>query len=158
METIRDVPVILRREIEALMIQPFLEAFEQELGHEKTYAIAGRVVEDIARRQGAEYAKALGENSLATIEKQMRSWSANGALEFDVGYPDGEHSYLTVNRCAYVEMYERLGMRELGRLLSCRRDRAFYEGMNSQIKMERTETLMQGDGHCNFTFELKKAE
>ena len=37
METIYDVPVLLRREIEALMVKPFLDAFEKELGHEKTY-------------------------------------------------------------------------------------------------------------------------
>jgi len=158
METIYDVPVILRREIEALMIKPFLDAFEQELGHERTYEIAGRVVEEIARKQGAEYAKVLGGNGLDVIEKQMESWSANGALETDIGYPDSEHSYLTVNKCAYVEMYRRIGMQELGQLLSCLRDRAFYEGMNPKIKMERTETLMNGDGRCNFTFELKKAE
>ena len=40
MKTIYDVPIILRREIEALMVKPFIDAFEKELGHEKTYASA----------------------------------------------------------------------------------------------------------------------
>ena len=35
MKTIYDVPIILRREIEALMVKPFIDAFEKELGHEK---------------------------------------------------------------------------------------------------------------------------
>lgn len=39
MKTIYDVPIILRREIEALMVKPFIDAFEKELGHEKTYEI-----------------------------------------------------------------------------------------------------------------------
>ena len=38
MKTIYDVPIILRREIEALMVKPFIDAFEKELGHEKTYS------------------------------------------------------------------------------------------------------------------------
>ncbi len=32
MKTIYDVPIILRREIEALMVKPFIDAFEKELG------------------------------------------------------------------------------------------------------------------------------
>lgn len=40
MKNIYDVPIILRREIEALMVKPFLDAFEKELGHDKTYEIA----------------------------------------------------------------------------------------------------------------------
>ena len=39
MKNIYDVPIILRREIEALMVKPFLDAFEKELGHDKTYEI-----------------------------------------------------------------------------------------------------------------------
>ena len=31
MKTIYDVPIILRREIEALMVKPFIDAFEKEL-------------------------------------------------------------------------------------------------------------------------------
>ena len=43
MKTIYDVPIILRREIEALMVKPFIDAFEKELGHEKTYEILKKV-------------------------------------------------------------------------------------------------------------------
>ena len=67
MQTIYDVPVILRREIEALMIKPFLDAFEKELGHEKTYAIVESVVQDIAKAQGADYAKMIGRNDACAL-------------------------------------------------------------------------------------------
>ena len=48
MKTIYDVPIILRREIEALMVKPFIDAFEKELGHEKTYEIVEKVIAEIA--------------------------------------------------------------------------------------------------------------
>lgn len=156
MRTIYDVPVILRREIEALMIKPFLDAFEQELGHEKAYAIAAKVIEDLARKQGKEYAEELGGNDLDAVVRQMTPWGANGALELEFEHPDEEHMNMTVQKCVYVDMYERIGMRELGSLLSCFRDEPFYEGMNPEMKMKRTKTLMRGDDGCDFCFYLKK--
>lgn len=39
METIKDVPLILRREIEALIAAPLIEAFAKEFGWEKTEKI-----------------------------------------------------------------------------------------------------------------------
>ena len=83
MTTIYDVPVLLRREIEALMIKPFLDAFEKELGRDKTYEIAAGVVREIAKRQGADYAAELGENDMAAITKQEEAWTANDALEIE---------------------------------------------------------------------------
>ena len=52
MKTIYDVPIILRREIEALMVKPFIDAFEKELGHEKTYEIVKKVIFAIAFKEG----------------------------------------------------------------------------------------------------------
>ena len=69
MKTIYDVPVLLRREIEALMIKPFLDAFEKELGHEKTMEITKKVVQELAREQGKEYAKMFGRNDADGYEK-----------------------------------------------------------------------------------------
>ena len=60
MKTIYDVPIILRREIEALMVKPFIDAFEKELGHEKTYEIVKKVIFDIAFKEGQEYAALFG--------------------------------------------------------------------------------------------------
>ena len=112
MKTIYDVPIILRREIEALMVKPFIDAFEKELGHEKTYEIVKKVI-------------------------------------FDIAFKD-------VLECQYVAMYERIGMKDLGAVLSCGRDEPFYKGMNSKIKMTRTRTLMQDGKCCDFVFDLEE--
>ena len=80
MKTIYDVPIILRREIEALMVKPFIDAFEKELGHEKTYEIVKKVIFDKAFKEGQEYAELFGRNDLQAIRMQMEPWSSNGAL------------------------------------------------------------------------------
>ena len=159
METIFDVPVLLRREIEALMIKPFLDAFEKELGHEKTYEIAEKVVAEIAKKQGAEYAVLLGGNDVNALLKQEESWTANDALECENHISDDKTTLeQTVKRCAYVDMYERIGMKELGYALSCMRDEYFYEGFNPKMAMSRTKTLMNGGDCCDFCFQCPKKD
>ncbi len=60
-----------------------------------------------------------------------------------------------VTRCKYAEMYERLGMKELGNLLSCYRDFAFLDGFDPDIELKRTKTLMEGDDLCDFCYMQK---
>ena len=157
MHTIYDVPVLLRREIEALMIKPFLDAFEQELGHEKTYAIAEKVVQEIAKAQGAEYVEVLGGNDAAALKRQEEAWTAGDALEVENDLSeDGTVLKQTVKRCAYVDMYERIGMKDLGAMLSCMRDEYFYAGFNPEMEMTRTKTLMCGGDCCDFYFKFPK--
>lgn len=158
MTTIYDVPVLLRREIEALMIKPFLDAFEKELGHEKTYEIAAKVVKEIAKQQGAEYAVELGGNDMAAMMKQEEAWTANDALVIDGNAVDERTLCQTIRRCAYVDMYERIGMKDMGYTLSCMRDEYFYEGFNPEMVMTRSKTLMTGGDCCDFCFKFPKKE
>lgn len=154
MNTIYDVPILLRREIEALMIKPFLAAFGRELGQDKVDEIVREVVTDIAKKQGAQYAEELGGNGLEQMMAQEQAWRANDALEMEsVISEDGRSMSQTIKRCAYVDMYERIGMKELGYQLSCFRDYPFYEGFNEQMKMTRSKTLMQGHDCCDFCFQ-----
>ena len=44
---------------------------------------------------------------------------------------------------------------ELGALIHCSRDFAMAEGFSPDIKLERTQTLMQGASHCDFRFSRK---
>ena len=158
MTTIYDVPILLRREIEALMIKPFLDAFEKELGRDKTYEIAAGVVREIAKRQGADYAAELGENDMAAITKQEEAWTANDALEIEEKAADDCTLYQTIKRCAYVDMYERIGMKDMGYTLSCMRDEYFYQGFNPEMVMTRSKTLMTGGDCCDFCFKFPKKE
>ena len=157
MKTIYDVPVLLRREIEALMIKPFIDEFEKELGHEKTYAIVERVVGEIANKMGAEYAEMLGSNDLEAMHSQEEAWTVYDALEMEeVISEDNTVLNQTIKRCAYVDMYKRIGMEDLGYTLSCMRDEFFYQGFNPDMKMTRSKTLMTGGDCCDFCFRFPK--
>ena len=48
MDSIDDLPILLRREIEARIAGPLIEAFSAEFGREQTIRVAGKVIKELA--------------------------------------------------------------------------------------------------------------
>jgi len=156
METINDVPILLRREIEALMVAPFLEEFAEEIGWEKTREIVRRVVSRLARHHGETLAERAGENSLENLGNILvNDFGKGGALETRVLESDSSCFRMDVVACQYAQMYERNGLSELGSLLSCERDHYMVEGFNPKLELERSETIMGGGSRCDFCLKAK---
>ena len=157
METIQDVPILLRREIEARMIAPFLEAFSKELGENRTIEIARKVIADLARQAGADAAQAVGGNSFEHFKMTQVNFQKGNAMDAKITISeDGSCMHMDVTRCEYVRMYERLGLRKLGSILSCERDSAFYEGFNPDVEFSRPNTIMAGCETCKFCMSKKE--
>ena len=95
---------------------------------------------------------------MAAITKQEEAWTANDALEIEEKAADDCTLYQTIKRCAYVDMYERIGMKDMGYTLSCMRDEYFYQGFNPEMVMTRSKTLMTGGDCCDFCFKFPKKE
>ena len=149
--------VIDRRRIEAMVLGPMLRAFQAEFGVEKTNSIAAKVITRLAREQGAEFAKGIGANGLDDYAANKDAWRRQGALEVDIVESDAERYSFDVTRCKYAEMYNELGYGDLGSIFSCTRDFEFVAGFNPDVKLERTQTIMQGAPHCDFRYSVKKA-
>ena len=154
------VGVLLRREIEARILAPIIQAFSAEFGREKVIEIVTRVIKDIAREQGRGLAQKAGGTTLADFVGNKGAWRKGGALETEVLRLDATQYDYNVTRCRYAEMYHRLGIPEIGFLLSCNRDFAFGEGFNPEMQLTRTQTIMQGAPFCDFRYrqEAPKAE
>lgn len=151
MQTVHDVPIILRREIEALYIAPFLDAFAEELGWEKTRQIAVEVIRGIATQAGRDAAAMAGGNTLEIfLEKVNPGFARGGALESTAKIDENGVLCIDMTRCRYAEMYERLGMKELGAMLSCERDGCMFQGFNPNFEFKRTQTIMNGCPGCDF--------
>ena len=67
-------------------------------------------------------AAALGGNNLSHLKQAVETWKAGGALELEVLRDDAGAFEFNVTRCRYAEMYHRLGLADLGPILSCNRD------------------------------------
>jgi hypothetical protein len=156
-EAAAKLSLLERREIEARIVGPLVEAMRAELGTEKTLVLLRRVIADLARQGGAELARSLGEASLPAFARCLDRWSEGGALEIEVLEQSDERLSFNVTRCRYAEMYRRLGLESLGSSLSCQRDFALVEGFNPAITLERTATIMEGAPFCDFRFRAPAA-
>jgi hypothetical protein len=155
-DTLNEVGVLKRREIEARILIPVLEALGQEFGRERVLAITRDVIVDVARQQGRALAEQTGGNGLTDLARGFEAWRKGNALEMDVLEESPERYSFNVTRCRYAEMYKALGVPELGALLSCNRDYSLVEGFNGAVDLERTQTIMQGASHCDFRFRVKQ--
>ena len=149
---IDQMSVLDRRRIEAMVLGPMIRAFEQEIGKERAHAIARRVIIKIAQDQGKALSQRLGGNDLSTFSKGKDPWTRGGALEMEVLEDSQVHVSFNVTRCRYAEMYRELGMDDLGFIFSCGRDGALSSGFNPRLKLERTQTIMEGASHCDFRY------
>ncbi|HSB70942.1 MAG TPA: L-2-amino-thiazoline-4-carboxylic acid hydrolase [Candidatus Methylomirabilis sp.] len=154
-DTLNEIGVLKRREIEARILAPMIQAFAAEFGRERVIEIAKQVIVEIARRQGKGLAEQLGGNSLAHFVSGKDPWVKGDALQVEV-LRESETAYdFNVTRCRYAEMYRALGIPELGAVLSCGRDYALGDGFNPDLQLTRTQTIMEGAPFCDFRYRLE---
>ncbi|HEY7517266.1 MAG TPA: L-2-amino-thiazoline-4-carboxylic acid hydrolase [Methylomirabilota bacterium] len=154
-DTLNEIGVLKRREIEARILMPVLEALGTEFGRERVFEVARRVIVDVAQEQGRQLAERMGGNSLTHFAAALEDWKKGDAYRMDVLRQDDQRFDFNVTRCRYAEMYRALGIPEVGALLSCNRDFALIEGFNPDVALERTQTIMQGATHCDFRFRRR---
>jgi len=153
---INEIPVLLRREIEARIAGPLIQAFIEEFGREKTLKIASEVILDLAQKNGRDLAQRSGGNSFEHLSEATAQWSAGDALQREVLEKSDTRYDFNIIRCKYAEMYKELGLADLGVVFSCGRDGMMYSGFNSNIELQRTQTIMQGADYCDFRLSLNE--
>ena len=149
------IGVLTRREVEARLLAPLVDALGEEFGRERVVAVLRDAIIGIARAQGAQLAQGMGGDSLDEFAASLKFWTQDNALEIDVLAQDGERFDFNVTRCRYAELYRSLGIPELGAVLSCNRDWALIQGFNDDIQLERTQTIMEGAAYCDFRYRRR---
>ena len=151
-DTLNEIGVLKRREIEARILLPVIEKLANEFGRDRVIPMVRDIIVGIAREQGREIAQRMGGDSLSRFATALGDWQKGDAYRMDVLEQSDERFSFNVTRCRYAEMYRALGIPELGALLSCNRDFALVEGFNPDVKLTRTQTIMEGATHCDFRF------
>jgi hypothetical protein len=152
-----DIPVIERAKIQAQVLVPLIKALQAELSKERANALVRRVLGDVYRRLGEQWWRAkqsrhVGEN----MTLAFASFAKGDALDYSVRGRSEDTFEVDVTGCRYAEFYKELGEPELGFLLVCSSDAPFAEGFGSEIKLTRTQTIMQGASHCDFRYKRQK--
>jgi hypothetical protein len=150
-----EMPILTQRRIEAAFAKGVYDEMKAELGEETAQRILSNAVIKLAKQAAAEMAKQApdGKANLDSFRAIQPRWTAEDALRIDVVKSTASEFHFNVTRCRYAEMYRAMGLADLGALLSCNRDGAFCEGYDSQLKLQRTQTLMGGATHCDFRYQ-----
>jgi hypothetical protein len=153
-----DIGILARRRIEAEIIKPIYQILKRDFGTERAQALIGEAISQSAAESARQFAarSPQGPDMQSFIALQPL-WEQDHALELEVLEADSTRYHYDVKRCQYAEMYQQMGLSEIGHLLSCRRDGEFIAAYAPQIAMTRTTTIMAGDARCNFRYQLRTA-
>ena len=151
------IPVIERAKIQAQVLVPLIKALQAELGEERANLLVRRALGDVYRRLGEQWwrskqSRHVGEN----MTLAFASFAKGDALDYSVRAQSEDTFEVDVTGCRYAQFYKELGEPELGFLLVCSSDFPFAEGLGSNIKLMRTQTIMRGASHCDFRYKRHK--
>jgi hypothetical protein len=151
------IPVIEQAKIQAQVLVPLIKALQAELGEERTNAPVRKALGDVYRRLGEKWWRAkesrhVGEN----MASAFASFAKGDAVAYSVRAQSQDAYEIDVTRCRYAQFYKELGEPELGFLLVCSSDFPFVEGFGPDIRLTRTQTIMQGASHCDFRYKRQK--
>ena len=147
------VSVIEQAKIQAQVLVPLVKALQAELGEEQANRIVRKSLGDLYRRFGEEFWQAKNDANLGqAVASAFKTYARDDALAYDVLEQTQDAFAFDVKRCAYAEFYKALGEPELGFLLVCTADFATAEGFGPDVRLTRTQTIMQGATHCDFRY------
>ena len=150
------IGVLTRREVEARILVPVIKELSESFDRNKILNAVQRTIVNIAREQGRDLVETAGGDSLRHFRDTLEFWTRDDALELDVIEESGDALAFNVTRCRYAELYDSLGIRDVGAIFSCARDFALIEGFNPEVSLTRTQTIMKGAPFCDFRYRLKE--
>jgi L-2-amino-thiazoline-4-carboxylic acid hydrolase len=152
------VDVLEQAKIQAQVLVPLIKALQAELGEARANALVRKALGDVYRRYGEEFWRAKQEKNLGTIMASAFATFARGdALDYSVREQSHDTFDIDITGCRYAQFYKELGEPDLGFLLVCSADFTMAQGFDPDIKLTRTQTIMQGASHCDFRYKRQRA-
>jgi hypothetical protein len=129
-----------------------------ELGKERAETLVRKAIGDVYRRLDKEWVRTRKSADVGSNMASAFAAFANGdALDYRVREQAEDVYGFDVTRCPYAEFYRELGEPELGFLLVCSMDFPFVSGVGPDLKLTRTQTLMQGASYCDFRYTRQQS-
>ncbi|MBU1451128.1 MAG: L-2-amino-thiazoline-4-carboxylic acid hydrolase [Proteobacteria bacterium] len=152
---VNQVPLLLRREIEASVLGQVYQSLRRRMGQEEALSVMTQIVEQTAEEAGRAFAAA--SKSGPSLEHFCTIWdrlmAVPGSLETEGYELEESRMRLKVTGCGYLKLYQGMGLpQELLPVLSCCRDFAFARGYSPRLHLERPTFIGQGDEACRFEY------
>jgi hypothetical protein len=153
------IPLLEQVKIQAQVLVPLIKALQAELGEEKANAIVRNALGEQFRQYGDKWWQKQGNRNLGEkMASAFEMFASGDALDYDVVRQDPEAFEVNVTGCRYAQFYKEIGAPDLGFLLTCSADYSLAEGYGPDVKLTRTQTIMQGASHCDFRYTLEQGE
>jgi L-2-amino-thiazoline-4-carboxylic acid hydrolase len=153
------ISVIEQAKIQAQVLIPLVKALQAELGEARANALVRKALRELYRRHGEEFWKAKNETNIGkALGSAFKTYARDDALDYRAHEQSEDAFAFDVTRCRYAEFYKEVGEPELGFLLVCSADFDTAQGFGGDVKLTRTQTIMQGAGHCDFRYKRVRGE
>src|SRR5688572_16606853 len=96
-----EIGVLKRREVEARLVGPLVDALGAEFGRERVLEVLRRVIVQIAHQQGAALVEQTGGDTLEHFAAVREQWQRGQALETELLEQNRERLAFNVRRCRY---------------------------------------------------------
>jgi hypothetical protein len=145
--------VIQQAKIQAQVLVPLVKALQAEIGEERARALVQKALGDLYRRYGEAFGRTRKDDNLGdALGTAFIAYARDDALDYTVIEQSQDIFELDVTGCRYADFYKELGEPALGFLLVCGADHYVAEGLGPDVKLVRTQTIMQGAGCCDFRY------
>jgi hypothetical protein len=151
------IPALEQAKIQAQVLVPLIKVLQAELGEERANALVRKALGGVYRRLGEQWLQTKGSRNVGEgMASAFAAFAKGDALDYSVRAQSQETYEIDVTRCRYAQFYQELGEPELGFLLVCNSDFPFAEGFDPDLKLTRSQTIMQGANHCDFRYRRRK--
>ena len=152
--TTNALPYLERAKIQAEILIPLYRRLKAEIGAARAREMLKEAVEEFACGLGLEIAQGPGVNSLDKLRNAVPMFTAGDALEIETLDQSDTRMSFNVRRCKYAEFFRELGDAEVGRIMVCGIDPPMTAAIGPDLKLKRTQTLMEGADHCDFRWSI----
>ncbi len=132
-------------------LSALMEEQAKRFGLEAAAAVVDVVIADRARRMGGMHAKQSNNHSVKDYLDLIWEPAREDGLEFTTE-PRENGVQIRVTHCPVYGMACKVNEKEWLRHLVCAADLHMAEGFNPKMGFQRTNTLMEGQDHCNHFF------
>lgn len=139
---------------QAEVLVPVVRALLGELGAERTHKLVSEAIGENFRALGKSIFESLDGDFGSKTKALWELYNVDNALDYTIEKQSKDALYARVNGCRFAQFYKSIDAPELGFLLCCGQDYPLTEGMDPKAVMRRPKTIMQGDDHCEFYWDV----
>ncbi|MDJ0851435.1 MAG: L-2-amino-thiazoline-4-carboxylic acid hydrolase [Myxococcota bacterium] len=142
-----DLTAFQRLELQMEAVVPVIRSLQRVLGEQPVLdALDEAIRQDIAEAERGPK----GEGRPEAVAQGFAFFGAGDALEYETLELGPERAAVDVTRCAYHQLMQRLDALDLGPSLICKHD--FAMAIRLGLRLDRTQTCMEGASHCDFRY------